>query len=54
MMRLSGEAYDEMLTPLKVQIDPEDEFDRTFVVSQAIGEGYTRSMIATLCGSIVT
>ncbi|WP_446875332.1 hypothetical protein [Phormidesmis sp. 146-35] len=41
-MRLSGEAYDEMLTPLEVQIDPEDEFDQTFAVSRLIGEGYFR------------
>ncbi|MGG6268937.1 hypothetical protein ACQ4M3_23700 [Leptolyngbya sp. AN03gr2] len=43
-MRLSGEAYDEMLPLLEVQLDPEDEFDRTFAVSQVIGEGYTRSV----------
>lgn len=43
-MRLSGKAYDEMLIPIEVQLDPEDEFDQTFAVSQMIGEGFTRSI----------
>jgi AraC-like DNA-binding protein len=41
-MRLSQAAYDEMLSLMEVQIDPEDEFDQTYAVSQTIGDGYSR------------
>ncbi|NDJ17704.1 helix-turn-helix transcriptional regulator [Myxacorys almedinensis] len=43
-MRLSGEAYDQMLSPMEAPFDPEDEFDQGFTVSPLMGEGYSRSL----------